>query len=251
MEIFIILPFIILAGFITLVSFLLFLFMKNKQGDRFQFTAKNIFLFYLYFMIFASLITFSFGTASSLKASFAKVFGAEFISAEFRYTYEQLACEKRSWADDVSEEYKKQQISQCEEDLVATKKQLENRKNQVWQDNLLQGLTLLVIGSLFLILHILMLKKISLEESSYIIRRLFLILNLLFFGIGSITALSVSIHSTLQYFLLTNTNNYYYSSPVPGAVLGHAVVFTPIWLYFIKLFWQDVKLEKSEPSISS
>ncbi|MEI6221793.1 MAG: hypothetical protein WCP97_03425 [bacterium] len=239
--------FIFLAGLLTITSFILFLILKNKKGEHFQFSSRNLFLFYLYFMTFVSLITFTFGCGFLLKSGFAIAFGPDFVSSEFRSqtvptVKEQPCTDLYAPGKDtsISDASRQQYIKDCEDERVRAKKELETRRRDFWKENLLNGLSLALIGGLVLLFHSLGMRAMIKDEDSHLIYRLFLIYNVVFFGVASIVTLSIAVYSTLRYFILSSEGYY---GAMPGELLPYAIVFTPVWIYFIWSFWGNVKRE--------
>lgn len=242
MDSFMFLPLSFLAILVTIGSFVILIIIKNKQGQSFNLTVKNLFIFYLYFMTFVSLIMLALGVSSLIKSGMAKTVGAEWISSEFRYLeMNQTSCADM-WIEKgiTGTEEQKNQIQRCEEEQARQKKETEQRKQNLWKELLLNGLTFTLMGGLVFLLHLVGLKNITKEPDSHLMYQLFLVYAAIFFGIGAIYMLSTGLYSWL-YYLLLNVNLSTFSGPTPGEVLPVGIVFLPIWLLAIKALLKDLK----------
>ncbi|MHA1575378.1 MAG: hypothetical protein ACTSXL_04485 [Alphaproteobacteria bacterium] len=149
-------------------------------------------------MTFVSLIASSLGFSLIIKTGFSLTFGINSSFIGRKEDFSAISCEKEVGYSEkegvnpdtgeriASLETREERIKSCKE----RREREEQRKNNQWKEDLLSGLTLFIVGGLFLLMHCFGLKKVRIEEESYLIKRLFLVYNIVFFGIASIVTLT-------------------------------------------------------------
>lgn len=251
MDIYSILPFILLAGVVTIGSFVFFMFIKNKEGTGFEFTSDNLYTFYLYFLTFVSGICLAFGVSFLMKTGLIVAFGPEIVSEEFQRPINQ-DCEQ---IVDVQlrieeSELRERQVALCEKELQDYIRQQQAKKNAFWQESFFIGLALALLGGISFLIHLLAIKKQEKNASAEIVYRLFFVFAILFFGVVGIVSASMGSYLGLSYFLTMGTKAPTETLTPPGELLAFALVFIPTWVGIILTFRKNLKREKFRSLVS-
>lgn len=220
-----IIPLLAIAGGIAVLVY----FVKNRDGSGFSLDISMIFLLYTRLIIFISLILVCLGITTLLKTGFSYL-------VDERFSYDEYALYEEVWdynydVNDVDYKYDENKIPV--EDRVET---------QVQKKDIIQGITLTLVGTLFLLLHVGagMLVKDAKEKFSWIYTG-YIIVTLVMYSLVSLIALPVGLYLTLQYALLENAESF---SGHPGDALAVGIAFTPVWIYFLIRLGMKVRESK-------
>lgn len=216
-------PVFILGVIISLIVYAV----KKKQlvSTEVAFTPHFILKIYVYFMILASIVVFVAGASFLLNGLFAKQVGDAF---SYRPEYVNVPVEL---------------------DATGNPKYVEPTyaiPPQAMQRDLIRGLTMVSFGLVILIIHILVAHSVeSAEERKRSpLYRIYIVLGLSIFTIGSLISIPVGIYKTLSFYLISQPENLDpYQRLVPGESLSSAIAYLPFWVYFI---WALYKLQKTQ-----
>lgn len=214
-------PVFILGVIISLIVYAV----KKKQlvNTEVAFTPHFILKIYVYFMILASIVVFVAGASFLLNGLFAKQ-----VSESFSYRPEYV---------NVPVELDANGNPKAIEPAYAIPAQSMER-------DLIRGLTMVGFGLVILIIHILVAHTVENEEERKRspLYRIYIVIGLSIFTIGSLVSIPVGIYQTLSYFIITQPDNLDpYQRLVPGESLSSAIAYLPFWIYFI---WALYRLQK-------
>lgn len=204
---------------------------KKKQGvsSEVSFTPRFILKIYLYFMILASIITFVGGLSFLLNGFFAQQFGPEF---SYRPEYVMPAVE----AFDASGSPKS---IPAEYEIPA----------HAAERDIIRGLTMVLFGLLIGIIHILVTRAVETKEERRHspLYRLYVVIGLTVFTIGSLISIPVGIYRALSFQFIEQPETLEpYQRLVPGESIASAIAYLPFWIYFIWSLYQLQKVHKLE-----
>lgn len=214
-------PVFILGVIISLIVYAV----KKKQltGSEVSFTPHFILKIYMYFMILASIVVFVAGASFLLNGLFAKQ-----VSESFSYRPEYVNVP-------------------VELDANGNPKNVQPTyaiPPQSMERDLIRGMTMVGFGLVILIIHILVAHSVENEEERKRspLYRMYVVIGLSIFTVGSLVSIPVGIYQTLSYFLITQPDTLDpYQRLVPGESLSSAIAYLPFWMYFI---WALYKLQK-------
>lgn len=199
---------------------------KKKQGvsSEVSFTPRFILKIYLYFMILASIVTFVGGLSFLLNGFFANQFGPEF---SYRPEYVTPAVQ----AVDANGEPKPVDVT------------YEIPAHAVERD-IIRGITMVLFGILIGLIHVLVVRSVETKEerTHSPLYRLYVVMGLSIFTIGSLISIPVGIYKTLSFQLIEQPETLDpFQRLVPGESLSSAIAYLPFWIYFI---WNLYFLQK-------
>ena len=116
--------------------------------------------------------------------------------------------------------------------LLRRDKQINREK----KDDLINGLTLAMVGAIVLGAHDLLRRRMEsgLDSTQNTLKRAFVFIMLVTLSIGSLVSLSTGISELLRFYLVEPAAEFETKNP-PGDKLGFAIAFVPVWIYFIFL----------------
>lgn len=199
---------------------------KKRQGvsSEVSFTPRFILKIYLYFMILASIITFVGGLSFLLNGFFANQFGPEF---SYRPEYVTPATE----------------VIDANGNLKPIEPTYEIPAHAAERD-IIRGLTMVMFGLLIGVIHVLVTRAVeSKEERTHSpLYRLYVVIGLSVFTIGSLVSIPVGIYRALSYQFIEQPSTLDpYQRLVPGESIASAIAYLPFWIYFI---WSLYKLQQ-------
>lgn len=221
-------PVFILGIIISLIVYAV----KKKQlvNTEVAFTPRFILKIYVYFMMLASIVVFVAGASFLLNGLFAKQVGDAF---SYRPEYVNVVPEL---------------------DASGNPKYVEPTyaiPPQAMQRDLIRGITMVSFGLVILIVHILVAHSVESEEERKRspLYRIYIVLGLSIFTIGSLISIPVGIYKTLSYYLISQPDSLDpYQRLVPGESLSSAIAYLPFWIYFIFALY---KLQKEHKALAA
>ncbi|HIN93726.1 MAG TPA: hypothetical protein EYM99_13035 [Alphaproteobacteria bacterium] len=203
-------PVLIIGGIIYLLSKL-----GGVTPIKFSFRAAMRIYFYVVLLISVGLFAIG-GLSTLLKVGFGEIVGPEFSYG------------------DVYEEHRYDQEERQRENYPAhldgEPRTLPERIDLAIRGNLINGLSMAMIGLSLLVVHYFGRRWIETEEeSSDMMRRIYLFAGLIIFTLVTLISLTAGIPETLRYALLENE----LGEESPGETLSIAIVALPIWLFYL------------------
>mgnify|MGYP001240776794 CR=1 FL=1 len=203
-------PVLIIGGIIYLVSKL-----GGVISIKFSFRAAMRVYFYVVLLISVGLVSIG-GLSTLLKVGFGEIVGPEFSYGE------------------VYQEHRYDQAERQREDyqvhLDGDPRTLPELIDLAMLENLVEGLTYATIGLSLLVVHYFGRRKIETEqESSDMMRRVYLFGGLIIFTLVTLVSLIAGTDGTLKYIFLDPKPG----EQSPGEALAVAIVALPIWLFYL------------------
>lgn len=205
---------IAVLGALALVA-ILFL---QRGKDGLDLSPRNILRLYLYLASLAGIVVFTIGLASVTNFALASVAGDTFIYGGQKPVPARV-CPPGT--------------TNCEPTLVEQERfQRQERLARERQRNedLIRGVTYTVFGGLFWVAH--WAARRGLGEDTAGLRRGYLMLGTVVFGLATIVLLPTGIYQALSNVLLTEPDGYYQSG---ADALGGGIVALPVWLVYLRL----------------
>lgn len=196
---------------------------------------QEILAIYFYLVSIVSLLAVVSGGASMTKAFLSSAFGRD-----FSYQSSMMSSPEPAGAGALNLDPKL--LQQQKDAQNAAAKQEKERIEQAYQDDLFTGASTLIVGLLFLGVHMFGWWKLQerAERSESFWYRGYILLQLILYGLVTLVALPLAISQTLRFFVMANGAN----MPQPGEVVGVALWAAPVWIVFIWLALRMSKVEK-------
>ncbi len=219
----ILIPLSVVAFLVAVVALGVFIGVRFRAGDTLLFSFRTILLAYVYFMSIASLLVFTGGLSVGVKALLSDAFGRE-----FSYHMPRMAAQSPLMKVDNGE-VPAMQLERLREELGRS--QLETERQ--YKSDLVQAGTLVMIGGVLWGLHSMGRRRFQHVDNPYneFFYKAYAAILLALFGVAGITSLTSGVYETLRFFLLP-TDEFSYGSQ-PGDAIGAAIVFVPVWGYYL------------------
>ncbi len=220
----ILIPLSVVAFLVAVVALGVFIVVRFRAGDTLLFSFRTILLAYVYFMSIASLLVFTGGLSVGVKALLSDAFGREFSY----YTHKMAAQSPLMKVDNG--EVPAMQVERLREELGRSS-QLEAERQ--YKSDLVQAGTLILIGGVLWGLHSMGRRRFQHADNPYneFFYKAYAAILLALFGVAGITSLTSGVYETLRFFLIP-TDEFSYGSQ-PGDAIGAAIVFVPVWGYYL------------------
>lgn len=224
-----------IAVFLSAVVVIGLVVMFLSQREQNGFTFKTLFTSYFYLMSIISLLAAFFGLSSVTKALASDAFGRDFSYYNYAEIMIQEPISKDATDPDVDEEKLRAENIKREQERVES----------LYQEDLFNGLSMLVVGLLFLGVHVYGWQKLATatERSKSILHKGYIILQLATFSIITLIALPLGVGQVMRYALGQSNAE---QSIVPGEPLSIAIWSTPIWLFFVWLTIRTLRHQEAK-----
>ena len=211
-------PILIIAAIVYFIS-------RIKSGISLSISYKDALRVYFYIVILVSVGLTGVGGVSTL----INVGLGEMVGREFSY-------------GEVYQDHRESQDLKNNEDsssyVVGDNRSLSEKIDLEMKGNLINGISLAVIGSFLMLVHFLGRRLVeTVDEHSDLLRRLYLIAGLAIFAVITIVALIAGIPETLRYALLEVEPG----QESPGEALSIAIVGLPIWVSYLVATLRNVR----------
>lgn len=202
------------------IALVVILFLQRGK-DGLDLSPRNILRLYLYIASLAGIVVLAIGAASAVNYGIARVAGDTFIYGGAPTFAIARPCPP---GDTKCTQPTAEEIAREEQRQTAER---ERRRNE----DLIRGVTYFVFGGLFWIAHWAARRGLG-EEGVGGLRRGYLMLGTIVFGLATIVLLPTGIYQALSNVLLATPEDFYR----PGAdALGGGIVSLPIWLFYLRL----------------
>ncbi len=251
----ILIPMLLLSGLAVVVILVVLLFVRNKDGGRFQLTSRNTFALYCYFMIAVSMMIAVIGTSGLMKKGLEGAFGESFVYQ--RYNVFPQTCDQ-----EVEMMYPKssvpvpapgvptreEQLAQCEKNREDSKLQEDSRIALDKKDQLVSGISLTLLSIIIFFLHVVLLRIIIAKdehEDLLLLRKMFMISNTIFYGVSSIGVLVAFVSQITRYLLWDPAveGKWNGAPPAPGETLALLPLLIIFWGILMFLFLKKARNE--------
>lgn len=204
------------------------------RGGRsgFDWTPRSLVRIYLYIASLAGIVVLVVGLSSVLNAGFAAAFGDSFVYGDSSLITPVPACAPTTdpnvkCVPDTSQDFTQQRLR-------------ENARRRA--DDLIRGVTFTVFGALFWGAHWMARRGvIGGGETSSGLRRGYLMLGTVVFGLTTVVLLPTGIYQALSYLILPADPGVY--RPGVSDSLAGGLVTLPVWLIYLWLVVRDLRAE--------
>ena len=211
-------PILIIAAIVYWIS-------RIKSGISLSISYKDALRVYFYIVILVSVGLTGVGGVSTL----INVGLGEMVGREFSY-------------GEVYQDHRESQDLKNNEDsssyVVGDDRSLSEKIDLEMKGNLINGISLAVIGSFLMLVHFLGRRLVeTVDEHSDLLRRSYLIAGLAIFAVITIVSLIAGIPETLRYALLEVEPG----QESPGEALSIAIVGLPIWVSYLVATLRNIR----------
>lgn len=220
-----------MLAFVTVVGMIVGAIALVIRGGRgVDWAPRSLVRVYLYIASLAGIVILVVGLSGVLTAGFAAAFGDGFVYGESTgFPPSVTGCPPT--ADPSAKCVPPQQ-----QDLQQQRQRENNRRRA---DDLIKGLTFTVFGALFFAAHWFARRGIVGVEESATLRRGYLMLGTVIFGLTTVVLLPTGIYQALSYLILPADNGAFRAGV--GDSLPGGLVTLPAWLVYLWLVVRDLR----------
>ena len=210
---------------ILIIAAIVYSILRIKSGISLSISYKAALRVYFYIVILVSIgLTGVGGVSTLINVGLGEMVGREFSYGEVYQDHRELQDRKNNGD---SSSY-----------VVGDSRSLSEKVDLEMKGNLINGISLAVIGSFLMLVHFLGRRWVeTVDEHSDLLRRLYLIAGLAIFAVITIVSLIAGIPETLRYALLEVEPG----QESPGEALSIAIVGLPIWVSYLVATLRNVR----------
>ena len=207
---------------ILIIAAIVYFVLRIKSGISLSISYKAALRVYFYIVILVSVgLTGLGGVSTLINVGLGEIVGHEFSYGEVYQDHREL-----------------QNLKNTEDYVVRDNRSLSERLDLEMKGNLINGISLAVIGAFLMLVHFLGRRWVeTADEHSDLLRRLYLIAGLAIFAVITIVSLIAGIPETLRYALLEIEPG----QDSPGEALSIAIVGLPIWVSYLVATLRNVR----------
>ena len=225
---------IAILGLLALGAALLF----RRGGEGVDLGPRSLLRFYLYVASLAGILTLVIGLSGILNAGLATAFGRGFVYGSSPVPAIARPCppnEPNVKCVEGAPDYQQQQL-----------RQEERRQGE----DLIRGITFTVFGALFWAAHWAARRGImGADEGRSGLRRAYLMLGTVVFGLATIILLPMGIYQALSFLILPTADGVYRQGS--GESLSGGLVTLPVWLIYLWLIVRDARAARAAPAAAA
>jgi len=210
---------------ILIIGAIVYFILRIKSGISLSISYKDALRVYFYIVILVSVgLTGIGGVSTLINVGLGEMVGREFSYGEVYQDHRELQDLKNN---EDSSSY-----------VVRDNRSLSEKIDLEMKGNLINGISLAVIGSFLMLVHFLGRRLVeTVDEHSDLLRRSYLIAGLAIFAVITIVSLIAGIPETLRYALLEIEPG----QESPGEALSIAIVGLPIWVSYLVATLRNVR----------
>jgi len=210
---------------ILIIGAIVYFILRIKSGISLSISYKDALRVYFYIVILVSVgLTGVGGVSTLINVGLGEMVGREFSYGEVYQDHRELQDLKNNGD---SSSY-----------VVGDNRSLSEKIDLEMKGNLINGISLAVIGSFLMLVHFLGRRWVeTVDEHSDLLRRLYLIAGLAIVAVITIVSLIAGIPETLRYALLEVEPG----QESPGEALSIAIVGLPIWVSYLVATLRNVR----------
>ncbi|MFH1487187.1 MAG: DUF5671 domain-containing protein [Chloroflexota bacterium] len=214
------------TGLLTVIALVVFLVSRVRAGGFQEISVRVLLTCYFYLVIVVSLIVTLAGFSTLVKAGLGSALGREF--SYYRSTVVKPLPPPPSPAGEPVRPAPEQPSE--EEQRQRQQREVEAS----FRGDLLQGLSATVIGGLVWLVHVFGRRRFETDEErrESLLNRAYLFLLLAIFSVVGVISAAQGVYETLRFYLVESVEPYAFQSP-PGDTLATAIVFVPVWVYYL------------------
>ena len=217
----IIIPMAVVLGLALVIAVVVYFAFRLRSGEPINISFRLLLTAYFYLLTIAGLIVLLVGLSGLVNAGLGAVLGRD-----FSYTRPPIARPIPVTPEGVPQKT----APSPEEQRLQAERQQERQS----REGLLQGGSMAVIGGIVWALHSLGRRRMEEgeERAASFLRMGYLLVLLAVSSLVSMITLSSGVFETLRFYLVESVNEFEFRSP-PGQNVSAAVVFTPVWAYYL------------------
>jgi hypothetical protein len=230
---------LVTVGILGAVVGAIALMVRGGRG-AIEFAPRTVVRVYLYFASLAGIIVLVVGLSGLLTVGFAAAFGNGFVYGESAVFPTPVACPP-------STDPTVKCVPPAQQDFAQQRQRELDRRRA---DDLIRGLTFTVFGAVFWGAHYVARRGVmAADEHTSGLRRGYVLLGTVIFGIATVILLPTGIYQALSYLILPSGGGAFRSGV--GDTLPGGLVTLPIWLIFLWLVVRDVRATPATPSMTA
>ncbi len=216
------------VGILGAIVGVIVMLVRGGRGTL-ELAPRNLVRVYLYIASMAGIIVLVVGLSGILTVGFAAAFGDGFIYGDAGSISPVPACAPAGNPG-----------VKCPPGPAVDQATMRDREQERRRaDDLIKGITFTVFGALFWVAHFVARRGLMADDPGSGLRRGYLLLGTIIFGLATVIVLPTGIYQALSYLILPSGNGLF--RPGAGDALPGGLVTLPIWLTFLWLVVRDVR----------
>ena len=208
----------------------------RRGGEGLDLAPRNLLRFYLYVASLAGIVTLVIGLSGALNAGLAAAFGNGFVYGG------SVPALTRPCPNDGN--------LKCPPPLVDDVRRQTQQEERRQGEDLIRGITFSVFGAAFWAAHWAARRGVvGADEGRSGLRRAYLLLGTVIFGLSTITLLPMGVYEALTYLILPATDGIYRQGA--GESLSGGLVTLPVWLLYLGLVIRDARAARAVPATAA
>ncbi len=212
-------------GAIVFVAVMLF----QRGQAAIDLSPRGLLRFYVYIASLAGVVVFALGASSTLNYALARTAGADFVYGQPPSKFAQPPCPPGAPPECFNRPTPPPDLAQRQE------RERDRRRDE----DLIRGLTFAAFGGLFWGAHWQARRGLGADERGSALRRGYLMLGTVVFGLATIVLLPTGIYQALSSLILPVSPEVFRSGA--GEALSGGLVALPVWLVYLRLVVNDFR----------
>jgi hypothetical protein len=233
----ILIPLTIVTVLGTLVAVTVFVVLRIRSGEPLVLPLRTILVAYFHLVSIVAVLILAVGLTTLLKAALSGPLGRSFSY----YQPNRELMTARAEAGSAGQVRTGPTAEQLEEQRQRELRRIE----QEYRNDLIQGTTMVVVGGVLWPLHAWGRRRIVRlgDSASSFFAKAHLTLLLVLFSLIGVISLPLAIYEALRYLLPEDDLTF---RPAPGGTVATALVFVPLWLYYLWTALHRMRRETAE-----
>lgn len=229
--------FLILLPFVVVVAVIGIAILYFTQRDKKGFSFNTVFLSYFYTVAIISLMAIVVGTTTIGSALLSDAFGRDFTYESYTEYYDT----EPAISDDGTVDESTKAADLKAESVRQSQQQERDRIEAKYQDDIFAGVSALIVGILFFMVHFIGWKTLEKKgDHPDVLFKAYIFAQLAIFSIATLISLPLAISQLLR-FLIQPVGQATQSVAAPGLAVTFVLSVLPLWLFFA---YRTIKLAR-------
>lgn len=214
--------FLFVVGLAAVIGGIVYFILRLRAGEGITVSLRFLLIAYLYLASVVGLLVMVHGTALLLNAGLSIPLGRDFSYS----------------AAPIFRDSKEPKQPSADEQKLQRARMLERS----FREGVLNGIVNVFFGGLVWGVHVVTRRRMErgTEKEYGLLRKSYLIVLLVIFGIGSIITLPAGTFEAIRYYVIEPIEEFVFRNP-PGPKLATSIVFTPVWVFYLLSTLREVR----------
>ncbi len=226
--------FLFLVGLAAVIGGVVYFILRLRAGERVTVSLRFLLSAYLYLASIVGLMVLVHGAALLLNAGLSIPLGRD-----FSYSAQPIF---RPMGTLETRESREGKLLTGQPTIEEQRAQRARMLERSYREGILNGAINAFFGGLVWGVHLFARRRLEAgtETQQDILRKPYLIVLLLIFGIGSVITLPSGTFEAIRYYVIEPVEEFEFRNP-PGPKLATSVIFTPVWVLYLLATLREVK----------